>query len=227
MTDDEQYLLTAIKTVAVTPVAVSVRRSELLSMKQDHTETTRSFFARINGKATTCAYAVDCTSDTCQQKIYFADIIVKDVLISGLADDDIKREVLGWAELDQKKVQDTVTFVEAKEMARDALSKQSVGAVSTYKREVNIPGSKEMMKCKRCKINTAKFVYSKRQQKMIECTLNANSSRSSKDSKPGENVDETNAILHVVGDGDSTILVGVIKCYHLSKEERICGLRIS
>ena len=53
-------------------------------------------------------------------------------MISGLGDDDIKREVLGWAELDQKKVQDTVTFVEAKEMARDALSKQSVGAVSTY-----------------------------------------------------------------------------------------------
>ena len=189
MSDDEQYLLTAIKTVAVTPVAVSVRRSELLSMKQDHTENTRSLFARINSKATTCAYAVDCTSDTCQQKIYFTDIIVKDVLISGLADDNI-------------------TFLEAKEMARDALSKQSVRAVSTYKREVNIPGSKEMMKCKRCKINTAKFVYSKRQQQMIECTLNANSSCSSKNSKPGENVDETNAILHVVGDRDSTILVG-------------------
>ena len=35
VSDDEQYLLTAIKTVAVTPVAVSVRRSEPRSYR-DH-----------------------------------------------------------------------------------------------------------------------------------------------------------------------------------------------
>jgi len=62
------------------PVAISVRRSDLLSVRQDHSESVRAFFARINGKAITCAY---------------------------------------------KK---TVTFIEAKEMARDALVKQSTAA---------------------------------------------------------------------------------------------------
>ena len=60
--------------------------------------------------------------------------MVKDVLITGLADDDIRKEILGWAELDQKNVQETVNFIEAKEMARDVLTKQSIGAVSTYKK---------------------------------------------------------------------------------------------
>ena len=96
----EDTLIQAMKTIAVTPVAVSVRRSELLSMKQDHGESTRSFFARLNGKAATCAYLIDCSDNNCTQKIDFTDTIVKDVLITGLSDDDIKREVLGWADLD-------------------------------------------------------------------------------------------------------------------------------
>ena len=51
----ENELLAAIKRLAVTPVAISVRRSDLLSIKQDHGENVRSFYARINGKAATCA----------------------------------------------------------------------------------------------------------------------------------------------------------------------------
>ena len=61
----EQELLNIVKKLAVTPVAVSVRRSELLSTKQDHGENIRSFHARINGKAATCAYSVNCSSETC------------------------------------------------------------------------------------------------------------------------------------------------------------------
>ena len=49
----EKQLLAAIKNLAVIPVAITVRRSELLSMKQNDKESVRSFFARINGKAAT------------------------------------------------------------------------------------------------------------------------------------------------------------------------------
>ena len=42
-------------------------------------------------------------------------------MISGLVDDEVRREVLGWHDLDEKTADETVTFVEAKEMARDAL----------------------------------------------------------------------------------------------------------
>ena len=132
--DTEQVLLNTIKQLAVTPVAISVRRSKLLSMKQDHGENARSFFARIYGKATTFAYSISCTSGTCTEVVDFTEVIVKDVLVTGLADGDIKKEVLGWAELDMRNVRDTVAFLEAKEMARDALTKQSAtAAISGYK----------------------------------------------------------------------------------------------
>ena len=52
----------------------------------------------------------------------FTDIIVKDVLVAGLVDEDIKKDVLGWSELDTKDVNETVAFIESKEMARDALN---------------------------------------------------------------------------------------------------------
>jgi hypothetical protein len=63
----ETALLTAIKQLAVT--LVTVRRSDLLSMKQDHGENVRSFFARISGKAATCAYNIEYPSTTCTQHV--------------------------------------------------------------------------------------------------------------------------------------------------------------
>ena len=160
---DESNLLSAIKRLAVIPVAVSVRRSDLLSIRQDHGENVRSFYARISGKAATCAYFIDCPSTTCNQQVNFTDIIAKDVLISGLIDDEIRKDVLGWSELDNKTLKDTITFIESKEMARDALSKQSISAsIST--------STSTKTKCKNCKIEIGKQVWNKRQRKMITVT---------------------------------------------------------
>ena len=161
-----------VKRLAVAPVAVSVRRSELLSIKQDHRENTRSFFTRINGKATTCADSIKCYSDTCNRDVNFTDVIVKDVLVSGLVDDDIKKEVLGWAELDRKNVQETVSFIEAKEMAWDSLTKQTItAAISSYKEKNRYDGKAEQKAtCKDCKTEMQKYTWSRRQEKMIECS---------------------------------------------------------
>ena len=71
----EEELLAAIKRLAVTPVAISVRRSNLLSIKQDHGENVRSFYARINGKAATCAYTMTCPGNTCNLQVDFTDEI--------------------------------------------------------------------------------------------------------------------------------------------------------
>ena len=46
----EQELLAMIKQLAVIPVSVVVRRSDFLSTRQDLTENTRSFAARLKGK---------------------------------------------------------------------------------------------------------------------------------------------------------------------------------
>ena len=171
---NEANLMTIMKQLAVVPVAVSIRRSELLACRQDHGESGRAYYAKLMGKAATCSYTVKCSSDTCDHVTDFTDIIVKDVLVSGVADEEIKQDLLGWAELDAKDLNSTVAFLEAKEMARDALNKKPITAgISNYKKLKTAVNStqKSKIQCKDCKIEMDKFVYNKRLKKTIECTL--------------------------------------------------------
>ena len=85
-----------IKQIVVIPISVVVRRSDFLSIKQDLTKNTRSFAARLKGKASTCSYICKCPKDGCNLIIDFTEIILKDVMVTGLADEDIRKEVLGW-----------------------------------------------------------------------------------------------------------------------------------
>ena len=99
-------------------------------------------------------------------------MVLKDLLIAGLADDEIKREALGWADLDDTSLEDTVKFLEAKEMARDALLRQSStnALVSNYKKSKNeAVKPKTKVSCKGCGIEIERFVWNKRQNKNIEC----------------------------------------------------------
>ncbi|XP_066936345.1 uncharacterized protein [Clytia hemisphaerica] len=172
ITEDE--LLVLIKRLAVTPVAVSVRRSDLLSFSQCNDESARTFYARIRGKAATCAYAIECSDAQCNQSVDFTDTIIKDVFISGLSDDEIRREVLGWSDLDRKSIEETVAFVEAKEMAREALNRGSTTAsISTYRKHnkqvpQRSPPNRKTGRCKECKVEIEFSVWSRRQKQMVE-----------------------------------------------------------
>ena len=170
--DSEYALLEAIKKLAVPPVAISARRSALLGTKQDHSENARTYLARLNGKAAICAYSIPSTCD-CDIRIDFTDVIVKDVLISGLVDEEIRKEVLGWADLDEKSSEETVRFIEAKEMARDALasSSSSAAGISAYKKMDKTPTRSTKAKCKSCSKEIDAMVWSQQKHKMIERTL--------------------------------------------------------
>ena len=170
----EANLLAATKQLAVIPVALSVLRAELLSTRQDHGESTWSFFAKIKGKATTCSYSRQCSSRVCTHVNDYTDMFVKDVLIAGLADDEIKKEVLGWTDLDTKTVEETVSFIEAEEMARDAMCKTPpvTASISGYKAQrTTNNGQRTMIQCGTCKSQTEKFVWNQRQKKTIEVSL--------------------------------------------------------
>ena len=96
----------------------------------------------------------------------FTDVIVKDVLVAGLVDEDIKKDVLGWCELDTKDVNETVAFIESKEMARDALkqNKPINAALSQYKKSKTLsataPPATSKGSCKTCKVDFDKLVWS-------------------------------------------------------------------
>ena len=109
------------KQLAFIPVSVVVWRSDFLSTRQDLIENTKSFAARLKGKFSTCSYTCSCPKDGYNQVIDLTDIILKYFMVTGLADEDICKEAFGFGSLDEKDVNKTIGFIEAKEMARLAM----------------------------------------------------------------------------------------------------------
>ena len=99
-TKEEDYVLNAIKQMAVKEENVMISRMELFNMHQDHNESIRSFGARIRGRADTCKYIINCTAVGCTQEVSYKDHILRDILIRGVADQDIRLDILQSKEQD-------------------------------------------------------------------------------------------------------------------------------
>ena len=168
----EQELLRMIMQLAVISVSVVVRQYDFLITKQDLTENTRPFAARLKGKASTCSYTCTCPKDGCNQVIDFTGIILKGFMVTGLADKDIRKEVLGWGSLDEKDVNETIGFFEAKEMARDAMKQPAITASVSSKKSLRKTTQKLRGKvtCNICSKLTEKFIWSRKNKKYIECS---------------------------------------------------------
>ena len=118
----EAQLLEAIKAMAVVKVAVSVRRSKLFRLRQEHGQSFREFCANVKAQANTCDFSVQCPSTCCKDlnkpNVDYTSHIVKDILICGVADNEIRKSILELDDLDNKTDKDIVGFVESKEAAR-------------------------------------------------------------------------------------------------------------
>lgn len=141
----EEALLHAMKRMAVIRIATSVRRANLLASKQDHGESFREFYANVKAAASTCDFNVRCPNECCAEnpKIDYTLMVVKDILVAGVADSEIRKDVLGWSELDAKTDKELVTFVEEKEIAKKAWLGKAAGAagISAYRKH---PKSEDM-----------------------------------------------------------------------------------
>lgn len=132
--------LTALKKLAVIPVALGVVRSELLAMRQDPDEPFRTFAARVQGKAETCEFKTvyDGLCSNCDYayngEVYYTDEVIRDVLLHGIADIDIRRDALSADDIQEKPVTDVIAYVENKETARNANPVSSVTGLSAYRR---------------------------------------------------------------------------------------------
>ena len=106
-------LLASMRSLAVIPVATCVLRTELLHIRQERDETFRAFTARVRGKAETCDYNTSCE---CGKNVDYTDHIIRDVLLNGIYDAEIRREILGVSGILEKPVNDVIALVESKEM---------------------------------------------------------------------------------------------------------------
>ena len=134
----EEPLMVAMKAMAVIKVATSVRRTKLLSLKQDHGQNFREFYANVKAQASTCNFSVECGRGCCNNAppIDYTPLVVKDILVSGILDPDNRKDVLEWPELDSKSAKDLVGFVEGKETSKKAWKNEpsDAAAMSSYKK---------------------------------------------------------------------------------------------
>ena len=125
-----------MRSLAVIPVARGVIRADLSQMRQSHDEPIRTFAARVRGKAETCGFTIStkCSHGHPVQADYTEEVI-RDVLLAGICDLDIRRDALSMPGILDKAVNDVVSIIESREMARNATpAPQSVAAFSSYKR---------------------------------------------------------------------------------------------
>ncbi len=124
-------LLKDIRSLAVIPVATSVLRTELLQLHQERGEAFRAFTTRVRGKAEACSFGAKCE---CGKNVDYTDHVIRDILINGIADSDIRLEILGTADILQHNINDLTGIVESKEMARNAVPSSNLTAVSSFRK---------------------------------------------------------------------------------------------
>lgn len=89
-----------------------VARVQLSDIRQDRDEAIRSCGARLRGQASVCKFTIACPS--CSYGVNYTDNILRDVLIKGLADNEIQLDLLGDKNQDMS-LEEVFQFVEAKE----------------------------------------------------------------------------------------------------------------
>ena len=140
LTMSEDEVLAAIEQHAVQKRAISSLKVDLWRMRQDEGESVRKYYARVKELASQCQLTVACTNAGCRLRnppyISYCDEIVKQVVISGIADKDIKKEVLGVAGIDGKNLAETLAVIEDKETAARSVeeSASSSAAMTSYKK---------------------------------------------------------------------------------------------
>ena len=163
----EVELLAGIKQLAVLSVALCVRKTELFSLRQDRGQPIRSFAANVKGKAHTCSFSKKCGIQTCGNEVDYSEDIVKHILLSGIVDEEIKREVLGLPDLDTKSLNETISLIESKEMAARAMSASLSGPAANIAAAHNPPprpGNESLRQklaqrtnCRKCNASMEKY----------------------------------------------------------------------
>ena len=160
----EEEVLSAIKKLAVMSIAVCTLQADVIQMHQDHTEPVRHFAARIKGKAINGKFRKDvkCARAGCEQStaVYFTDDIVKMVLLAGLADDDVKKEVLANDKLEKMSLEQTISTVEIREQALRSLTNvrtpaKAAGAETPKTAAKSDPRLKKESKCEKSHLNAS------------------------------------------------------------------------
>ena len=141
---DEETLLTRMRELVVRYENPAVQVQTFLAINQQADEGVRHFLSRLKGVATHCDFVVECTATGCEEKVSYADHVIRFKLVSGLVDEEIKEDVLAAGDLTLEK---TVKLIESKEGAKKAktsLTNNSSGQVA------KVDGTPRIKRCSHC-----------------------------------------------------------------------------
>ena len=131
-------LLQEVKAMADQPVAVGILRATAHSAKQAHGERFPLFAAKVCGLTSDSQVGDQICSTAGCRGVNYTPEVIKNILLLGIYDQDVRREVLGDRAIEDKSVNELVRFVEAKEAARDAALRgrpaTATAAATSYKR---------------------------------------------------------------------------------------------
>ena len=124
--EPEATVLQHIKTFAVRLQNTMVARVQLQQLRQDRDEPIRSFAARLKGQAGICKYVKKCSCELPADVDYTSDI-VRDCLLHGLYDEDIRLEILGQQN-QEMSLDEVIQIAEAKESGKRSSNMLQGGA---------------------------------------------------------------------------------------------------
>ena len=121
--ETEQNVITAIQKLTDQEENTMVARVTLSNMRQDDAEKVPQFVARLKGQASTCKYTSTLQCSNCQSPVThnYTDSMVRDALIKGITDSDIRQDILG--EINQNMSLEEITkYISAKVQAKQSAS---------------------------------------------------------------------------------------------------------
>ena len=152
-TKSEKDVLELIQKLAVRVENKIVARLALHEMQQDRDEPVRLFCARLRGQANTCQYFTRCSKPGCDTDVHYTEDIVKDCLIKGLCDEDIRLDIVG-SHNEEKPLEDILARIESKESAKRSFSRlnhETVNKIkSTFKKSQSHSAVDKETKCTYC-----------------------------------------------------------------------------
>ena len=130
-TATEKELLQQIREVVVRKRNRAVTRRNLHELRQQHGEPIRKFAGRVRSLAVISEYEVTCS---CKVKVPYTDLVIKDQVIAGIANSEIKEAVLSHADVNGMTLDKLVVFIEGKEAGKASLGQMESASTGSASR---------------------------------------------------------------------------------------------
>lgn len=126
----EATMLKHVEKLAVRARNKLVATQKLRGKRQGHDQTVQTYVADLRSTARECDFSVTCA--TCKTDTSYADDMVRDQLIAGLADGELQQRIFAKCDITLEQAIVFIAGEESGKWSKQELTSESVATVSTY-----------------------------------------------------------------------------------------------